>query len=290
LVTAKTNRVPRGVVPGECEHVTAFVDVHDEVLYWAASAWTPHFAGGPIDYGTHPRQPTAYFSQSAPPAPLSQAYPTAEKEGRLLAGLTALVDRLVAIEWRREDGARLRIGQLLIDARYHRDLVVAFCRRSAHAALLMPAMGFFVPRGQEWSGYFSAKPRGTTGFHWRIPPPRNGDRYLLVDTNWWKTLAWERLRVALGDPGCWSLFGQEPGEHSLFADHCCAERAVWVEAKGLGRYEWEWKEGRPDNHWWDCLIGSAVAASRIGCAIPGTGVPVPRPEERMTLAELAGRG
>ena len=36
----------------------------------------------------------------------------------------------------------------------------------------MPAMGFFVPRGREWSDYFATKEGGQTGFHWRIPSPQ----------------------------------------------------------------------------------------------------------------------
>jgi len=33
------------------------VDVHERLLYYVVSAWSPGFAGGPVDYGTHPDQP-----------------------------------------------------------------------------------------------------------------------------------------------------------------------------------------------------------------------------------------
>jgi len=284
-VTAKVNGVDRGVVPTECEVVTSFVDVHEGVLYATTSAWSPAFAGSVIDYRPWPEQPVRYYSQATAPRKLAGEYPGTGKEGAILAGLTECVDDLIGRTWTREDGAAMRIGRLLVDARFDRDLVCAFCRRSRHAALLMPAMGFYVPRGREWSEFFSGKEGGSTGFHWRIPPPKKGDRVLLTDVNYWKTLARERLRVALGDPGCWSIFGDDQRGHELFADHCCAESATWVEAKGLGRYEWELKPGRPDNHYWDGLVGTAVGAATLGVSIPGTMLAPKRPK-RQSLAEL----
>ncbi|MBN2131400.1 MAG: phage terminase large subunit family protein, partial [Sedimentisphaerales bacterium] len=269
LVAGKGNGLARGVVPSSAEFVTAHIDVHDRVLYWSVGAWSPTFEGFLVDYGTHPRQSVRYFAQATAPKTLARLHPGKGKEGSILAGLTELTERLLSAEWEREDGVVLRIGRLLIDARYNRDLVVSFCRRSPHAAVILPAMGFFCPRGRVWSEFFATKEGGRSGFHWRLPPPQKGERVLLVDVNWWKTLAWERLRVALGDTGCWSLFGREPIRHQLLADHFCSERAVWVEAKGLGRYEWEWKPGRPDNHWWDTFVGSAAAAATMGATIPG---------------------
>jgi hypothetical protein len=251
------------------------------------------FTGYVVDYGTDPHQPIPYFEQATAPASLGDFAPGARKEAAILAGLTRVVDAILAKEWRREDGAVLRVGKLLIDARYDTDLVGAFCRRSPHAALLVPAMGFYVPKGKEWTGFFANKEGGQTGFHWRIPPPKNGRRYLLVDTNWWKTLALERLRVAKGDHGGWCLFGRDLRDHRLLADHWCSERPVWVEAKGLGRFEWELREGRPDNHWWDCLVGCAVGASLSGVTIPGLAPERPRrrsPSERPTARQVAMQG
>lgn len=257
-----------GTLPAKAQQLTAHVDVHDQILYWTAAGWESGFAGHVAAYGTWPEQPAQYFAQRDAPAKLSAMYPRTGKEGAVLAGLAALVDRLAAREFRREDGAVLRIGKLLIDARYDRDLVTSFCRRSPQAAILMPAMGYALPKGREWSGFFLGKEGGQTGFHWRIPPPKDGGRYVLVDTNWWKTLAWERLRVAPGDPGCWTVAGREARAHRLLFDHYTSEKPVWVVAKDLGRYEWELAPGR-DNHWWDNLVGCAVAASMAGVQIPG---------------------
>ena len=41
----------------------------------------------------------------------------------------------------------------------------------------------------------------------------------------------------------------------------------------------------PDNHWFDCLVGCAAAASMRGIALPGMG-PVRRERKRIKLSEL----
>ena len=34
-------------------------------------------------------------------------------------------------------------------------------------------------------------------------------------------------------------------------------------------HEWRPKPSKPDNHWFDCLVGCAVAASMAGVKAPG---------------------
>jgi len=285
-VAAQFNRLPRGMVATKAQYVTGFIDVHDEILYWTVSAWEPDFTGGPVDYGVYPSQPVPYFVHSWVRRKLADVHPSAGKEGAIQAGLDVLVGQLLSREWMREDGAAMKVGRLLVDCAYDRDLVCAFCRRSPHSGIVMPTRGYPVPRGQEWSGHFLGKEGGQTGFHWRIPPPKGGGRYVLTDVNFWKSLAWERFRVAVGNPGAWSLFGDDPKAHAMLADHYCGERPVWVVAKGMGRWEWEVKEKRNDVHWWDCLVGTAAAAAMLGVMIPG--VEVKRKRRKVSLAELMG--
>jgi len=81
-----------------------------------------------------------------------------------------------------------------------------------------------------------------------------------------------RLVVAMGDPGCLSLFGRDASKHQLFAEHITAEYRVRTEARGRVVDEWKLRAGNPDNHWLDCLVGCAVAASIQGVVLPGTGM------------------
>ena len=53
-----------------------------------------------------------------------------------------------------------------------------------------------------------------------------------------------------------------------------AASEYWVRTEGRGRTVNEWKSrpGSPDNHWLDCLVGCAVAASTLDVSLEGTAV------------------
>jgi hypothetical protein len=290
-VANKINRLERGAVPLKAQHLTAMADVHDRLLYWLVAAWDPAFQGAVIDYGTWPEQPVSHFALSTASPTLADRYPGCGKEAAIAAGMKDLAARLLGTEYRREDGAAMRIGKLLFDSKYETDTVKTFCRRSPHGALIMPSQGFYIKPGVEWAAFFRNKPGGHTGFHWRIPPVTDGTRYVLLDADFWKTLATERLRIALGDPGDWSLFGREPREHALLAEHFASELPEWRQQGDAGKWHWELPSWRPDNHWWDCLIGAAVAASISGVIIPGilAGGREEDPNLWPTLGELKGK-
>jgi len=71
----------------------------------------------------------------------------------------------------------------------------------------------------------------------------------------------------MGDPGCLSLFGRQGSEHQLLAEHLTAEYRVRTEARGRIVDEWKLRPDGRDNHWFDCLVGCAVAASIQGAAL-----------------------
>ncbi len=56
----------------------------------------------------------------------------------------------------------------------------------------------------------------------------------------------------------------------MFAEHLTSEYFIKTEARGRSVDEWKQRSEQPDNHWFDCLVGSAVAASMQGCILPGT--------------------
>ena len=107
-------------------------------------------------------------------------------------------------------------------------------------------------------------------------------RHVLYDTNFWKTFVHARLAVPLGDAGCLALFGRDPARHRMFADHLTAEFFVRTAGRGREVDEWKLRTGASDNHWFDCTVGCAVAASAHGATLPGT-------EPGKTLARRRGR-
>ena len=68
----------------------------------------------------------------------------------------------------------------------------------------------------------------------------------------------------MGDAGCLSFWGDKPARHRSIAEHAAAEYFVRTEGRGRAVDEWKERPGKPDNHWWDCLVGNAVAASMLG--------------------------
>jgi hypothetical protein len=290
MVSRKINGMERGVAPLRCSQLSCYVDVHKHILYWVVAAWEPNFTGYILDYGTHPEQPTAFFAQSSPPVRLRDVHAGESDVAVIIAGLDALEEKLLDREWAREDGAAMRIGKMLKDSKWETESVKSQCRRSKYAALTSPAQGFYLKPGYDWYSFFANKPGGQTGYHWRVLPPTEGTRVVLLDTDHWKTMAADRIRIAPNDPGGWSLYGTNPRMHEPFAEHWCSQEREWRQLGDYGKWHWQVKPGSPDDHWWDCSCGCAAAASMLGIAVPGVyQKPSMAQGPRPSLAELARR-
>lgn len=293
-VASKINRLARGSVPMGCNRLTAFVDVQGSLLYHVVTAWEDDFTGYVIDYGTFPDQKRAYFTLRDAKFTLAKAVKAAGLEGQVHGGLEALTADLLGREWQRDDGATLKIERCLIDANWgtSTDIIYQFCRQSAHSGVVMPSHGRYVGASSQPMREWAKKPGDRVGLNWRLPnvQGRRAVRYAIYDTNWWKSFIHARLSTAMGDRGGLSLFGAKPEIHRLFADHITAEFRVRTEGRGRTVDEWKLRPERPDNHWLDCLVGCAVAASMQGVALAegGTGAPEPA-RKKVKFSELARR-
>ena len=105
-----------------------------------------------------------------------------------------------------------------------------------------------------------------------------------------KSFIHARLATVSGDRGCLTLFGKKANHHRLFADHI-ASAETWVQTEGHGRAvrEWKLRPSAPDNHYFDCLVGCAVAASMCGAELPGMEAQTRRQRKRYTQADLRRR-
>jgi len=289
-IASKTSGQARGEIPIGCNHLTMFIDVHGKALFHMVVAWEDNFTGCVIDYGTYPDQQRAYFALRDVQKTLGRSAPGAGMEGAIYAGLEKLTSDYLAREWRRDDGAMLRIERCLIDANWGQstDVVYQFCRQSPHSAVIMPSHGRYVGASSVPFSEYKRKRGDRVGHHWRIPNVhgRRQVRHVVIDTNYWKSFVHARLAVAMGDPGCLSLFGRQPTDHQLLAEHVSAEYRVRTEARGRVVDEWKLRAGGPDNHWLDCLVGCAVAASVLGASLPGVSGGLSRRGKRIKLSEL----
>jgi hypothetical protein len=274
-VAAKMNRAKRGHIPVDAQTLTAFVDVQGKALYWMVCAWASNFTGYIVDYGVLPEQDRRHFTLRQVERTLLKSYPNTGQEGAWRAGFDALAGKLLSREWKRDDGAAMRIARCLIDAGdgNAQAVVQDFCRQSAHAAVLLPSKGQGVTAGRmPFSEYRRKRGDRVSDHNWRIPAAAGRSaRTLLFDANYWKSFIRSRWRVALGDPGSLTLFGERADAHRMLLDHMVSEYSTRTEGRGRRLDEWDKRPNVSDNHFWDCLVGCAVAASEQGIVLPETG-------------------
>ncbi len=289
-IMAKLNGHRRGEVPAAATHLTMFVDVQGKALFWLVAAWESDFTGYVLDYGTEPDQKVEYFTLRDVRRSLAMAAPRAGIEGAIYAGLERLTEAKLGREWQRDDGAQVRVDRCLIDANWGQssDVVYQFCRQSKFAGVVMPSHGRYVGASSIPFSDYKRKRGDRVGLNWRIPVTtgRRTVRHVVFDTNYWKSFIHARLAVPMGDPGCLSLFGCQPERHRLLAEHLTSEYRVKTEGRGRTVDEWKLRVDGLDNHWLDCLVGCAVAASMGGAAPPGLVGDAPKPRPVVRLSKL----
>jgi phage terminase large subunit GpA-like protein len=292
-IASKFNRMTRGDVPIGCNHLTMFVDVQANVLFFVVGAWEDDFTGYVIDYGTFPDQKRPHFTLRDARLTLAAATQSSGVEGAIYSGLDSVTGSYLSREWRRDDGAMLRIERCLIDANWgtSTDVVYQFCRQSQHAGIVLPSHGRFVGASSQPFSEYKRRPGDRVGHNWRMPnvQGKRSVRHVVYDTNFWKSFVHARLAVAMGDRGCLSLFGDKPEQHRLFAEHLTSEYRIKTEGRGRTVDEWKQRPERGDNHWFDGIVGCAVAASIQGSVLPGTDGPATSKRERVSFADLQRR-
>ena len=283
-IAQKANGYPRGTVPDRAIHLTAFIDPGDDYLTWLVCAWETTFTGAVIDYGTWPKQ-GADFSKAHVRQSLTALYPGTAKEGAILAGLKDLLKLLLAREFPQANRPPMQIGLCMVDAGYKPDVVHAALRITQQAAA-KASRGRGITAGKiQFDDYKRDRCR-EMGLHWWVPKD-SPQAVVQIDTNFWKTFVHARLSTAAGDPGALTLFGQ-PQYHALLAAHILAEYYTLPKTeKDVTVQEWHQHPGR-DNELYDCLIGAAAGAAKLGCSLVPMAPATKR--QRVPIAEMLARG
>ncbi len=259
-------------IPFRAHFLTAFIDVHDKILYYVVCAWEQDFTGWIVDYGSYPDQKRAYFTHRKPHVSMDTLYKGIVKDAVIQAGLKDLVAKLMSYPWKKAGGGGIvKIDRIFIDAGYKPGIIENVKREMD--APIMSSKGVSVKAGNKPMSSYRRKPGERYGEHWMIPNVKRttGEYpYVLIDTNYWKTFSHERLMAAGGEPGSLTLFGTKPEIHRMFAEHVAGSES-WTKTEGHGRvvHQWTPVPGSPDNHWLDCLVGNCVAASLCGCKLVG---------------------
>lgn len=261
--------VPRGKVPNDVDKITAFIDVQRELLYYCIVAWGETGRGYIIDYGACPDQQRVHWSKSAIAYSLPQVYGD-DFETYLRSGLEWLTSAILDNEYTTEDGGKMQVDRLAIDARWGESthIIRKFCRESRNRSRIHPSMGVFIgANSKEWQK-LSGDKKDRKGVHAKLQTPKeSGRREMLYDVNYWKSWVADRLCCNMSSPKAIVLFDARPHEHRMFAEHCAWEQPLRVIGKTNNEVV-EWKQkalgGTVENDYWDCIVGNAALASTIG--------------------------
>lgn len=269
VVASRVAERERGVVPESATTLTAFIDCHSAALYYAVLAWEPNFTGHVLDYGTWPDQPSRYFSLASAGRTIQNEFAGKGESEQLYLALQATAERIVGRVWRSDAGLEHAVKLCLIDSGDgdHTRTVFDFCRRSNFRAQLKPSKGWGITAASWPMNEWKIKPGERQGDSWvvRMPPKFPFAKLVEFDANVWKSKIHRAFMLPSIQPGSMSLFGTNPKEHELFADHVGnSERPIETSGRGRKVNCWKILPGRPDNHWFDCVVGSAVAASVEG--------------------------
>jgi hypothetical protein len=289
-IAARLNGFERKKFPRDVEHVTTFIDVQQSSLWYVTTAWQRDFTGYVIDYGTFPEQSRRYFTLNDIHKTLDSLYAGQPLESQLYSGLGELVGKLAATEYERADGAKLRHDRILIDANwgFSTKTVKRFCQSSPHNAILTPTHGRGIRAGDVAMGSYPVRAGERRGNNWILKPDAEatGLRHLLYDGNFWKSFLHSHLRIKYPASESLSLWGNDHRSHEMFADHMCSETPIRTEGRGRVVEQWELRPERPDNHFFDCLVGCAVGASFVGVATDHMKIP---DKKRLRLSDIQNR-
>lgn len=271
FIAGKLNGIRYLTIPLDATCLTMFVDVQKTALFYTIMAFSDTFSGYVIDYGTYPEQQSRRYTLASLRTKLSDVFPNAGLEGQLYSALNHLLDEQLEKVYLREDGTPMKLNFSMIDANWGEstNIVYQVCRLDKWNGRVMPSHGHFVGASSKPMSEYRKKAGEKLGLEWYIPNA-NGRaiRHVVWNTNYWKSFVMARLAVAMGDNGCFSLYGNSPMTHEMYSEHMTAEYSVRVQGRGRIVDEWRIRPEHNDNHFFDCTVGCAVCASIIGCSLP----------------------
>ena len=289
-VLTKTDGRERGTLPPWTTRLTAFIDVHDDLLFWTVCAWAENFAGAVVDYGTLPEQPGSLWTKAGATNVLAKEFSGMGVDGAIHAGLSRLIAALLSRDFRQAAALR-RIDKVFIDMGYKGGVVAAAQLKSGGSTVML-SKGFGFRAARKSIAHYERRPGEVLGDHWWVPQVKKTSQFphILIDANYWKDRVHEGFAAGAGDPGSITLWGTEATLHELFARHI-AKSEYRVEVTGpygtVG--EWSLLPGAPDNHWLDCMVGCACAASFLGVKLPGQEAPTRPARKKYTQEDLRRR-
>ena len=264
VIMTKLNGLERDTAPSTTARITAFVDVHDDILYFVVTAFDAAGSGFVMEYGTFPDQHRRFFSKNDGGLDTMRRAFGGTADYAMLQGLITLFQQLDSMYFSDEAGKERKIDRVLVDAKYKPEIVEAAITQ-AKVPRIIPARGHAVRATGRPMAEWQKRPGRRFGFHFLEEKiEKRLYRSILSDTNFWKTRTHEMLALMPSESGSLTLWGTDPERHRMIAEHCGAERCQLVSSGTHEVNQWSEKPTRPDNHLFDCLVGTVLANETLG--------------------------
>lgn len=269
----KVNHLQRYEVPFKATIITAGMDVQGKLLYYKVTAWDEEGNGAVIDYGVYPKQNRPYYTLKDAKHSLMDLIPGGSFTANLNKALEDCVPLIMDRAYFDSNGVEMRVSRMLIDANWidSKETIYEYIRRSKYANRLRPSHGRYFGASRAPMSEAKQKPGEKKGLNWVItyPQSKQSIRYVAFDANFWKSWLEDRLMVAMGGMGCFTIFGDNPDRHKMLCDQITAEYVIPITAQGRTVNEWKEYPNKPDNHFKDCAVLCCIGASMSGIKVLG---------------------
>jgi len=300
LAEKKVIPVPEFDLPLETEHVTAFIDVQNEILFYLVLGVSPDFDGFITTYGTWPEVNVPYFQKyqaegwSLITRAFFNRYPEhqdkalltsdgkrrAPLEAKIFFALQECTKHLLSMRFRRrgQHPKTFEVDKLGIDTRWGMasEAIKRFIREQG-TNRIVPCYGQSFPPTKKQLEEYERRPDWTfentlcpnvREDKWVIRPNPDGMYYLNNDVDRLKDFVFARLATPPGAKGSISLYHAPAERHEMFSHHICSsEYPEAVTARMMTKNMWQVREVSTfDNDWLDCLVGCCALAGTRGAS------------------------
>jgi hypothetical protein len=252
--------------------VFAHIDIHKNIHYATASAFNEDGTMRKCWHGTFPNQGRLHFDQRNPPMPIRS---TETYEAPIINELVDAITFFGRAQWTKPNGVKIPTQLITIDFRWGMEYVMsALTNCIDHSGKCLLYMGMPIMPDNLPVREYKCRPGDGIGDYWWLNTNNSYERPILkVDVNAMKEKLHMMLTLEPGKIGSVSLGGGPPQTtqsihwNSMLIDHLFSQEPVVKVGKKYQRTKicFVDKDGKPDDHYFDCLVANLVMADVYGC-------------------------
>ncbi len=241
-----------GIIPWNAVRVTEGIDVGAYEIHHTTWAWLEDGTPFIVDYGTV-KVDAPKGDLRSPDSPVRKAL-----EQAILDALRLRRGECEGEGYLDSNGVRRTIDLHCVDGNAWEDVVAKFCRESGPTYRLTKGEGTLQGQKRYTEPVDKQKRRVPHHHYYKV---KNVKGYIVyrLDADHWKKFCQLRFAQDPGAPGAAQLWGMEPSNHRVYANHICAE--IWnIES---GKFE----KVNPHNHFLDASAYACAAAHMVGVRV-----------------------